>query len=94
YDKARQDMYGYIDNVDNSVTGIYTDLKLHYKHGSKDTSQNPDLNCEHIVPQSFFNKSNPMRCDVHHLRPAYDVANSARSNYPFQVIPDEDVYKW
>ncbi|GIQ80589.1 endonuclease I [Kipferlia bialata] len=37
---------------------------------------------------------NPMRCDLHHLRPAYDHANSARSNYPFANIPDEEVYKW
>ncbi|GIQ80764.1 endonuclease I [Kipferlia bialata] len=94
YSTARKKMYGYIDNIDGYVYGIYTDLALKYKHGSSDTSQNKDLNCEHIVPQSFFNKQDPMRSDVHHLRPAYDVANSARNHYTFEEVDDALAYKW
>lgn len=40
-------------------------------------------NCEHVVPQSWFEKDNPMRGDLHHLFTCEKVCNSSRSNYPY-----------
>ncbi|MBM7552106.1 endonuclease I family protein [Thalassobacillus pellis] len=40
-------------------------------------------NCEHAVPQSWFNEQEPMRGDIHHLFTCEPVCNSIRSNYPY-----------
>jgi endonuclease I/V8-like Glu-specific endopeptidase len=40
-------------------------------------------NCEHIVPQSWFGKAEPMRGDLHHLFACEVTCNSFRSNYPY-----------
>eukprot|EP00767_Chilomastix_cuspidata_P000407 gnl/Chilomastix_cuspidata/11.p2 GENE.gnl/Chilomastix_cuspidata/11~~gnl/Chilomastix_cuspidata/11.p2 ORF type:complete len:250 (+),score=105.81 gnl/Chilomastix_cuspidata/11:46-795(+) len=94
YTTAREYMYSYIDNDNNYIDSYYTGLSMYCRYGSMDTGCNSDLNCEHLVPQSFFDKDEPMRSDVHHLRPSYEDANSARSNYPFGNIDEDDVYKW
>lgn len=94
YKLARQYMYSYIDNNDGYLECVYTGLQMKCPYGSMDTGCNSDLNCEHIVPQSFFNEGDPMKSDVHHLRPAYSNANSARSNYPFAEISAANTYKW
>ncbi|GIQ82130.1 endonuclease I [Kipferlia bialata] len=115
YSDARAYMYGAIDNLDDAVYGIYTDLRMPYAYNnytmSVDTQTEAEteaereveptepltggsINCEHIVPQSFFNKKDPMVSDVHHLRPAESRANSARNHFPFEQIADEDVKQW
>lgn len=45
-------------------------------------------NCEHVVPQSWFDKDNPMRGDLHHLFTCEQVCNSSRSNYPYYDFED------
>ncbi len=40
-------------------------------------------NCEHIVPQSWFNKRQPMKADLHHLFTCESDCNSFRGNYPY-----------
>ncbi|WP_176449360.1 endonuclease [Lentibacillus sp. CBA3610] len=40
-------------------------------------------NCEHVVPQSWFNEEEPMRGDIHHLFTCDPYCNSFRSNYPY-----------
>ena len=39
---------------------------------------NAELNCEHTVPQSYFNKQEPMRSDLHHLYSCDFQDNSRR----------------
>ncbi len=46
------------------------------------------LNCEHVVPQSWFNKIEPMKGDLHHLFACEPSCNSRRSNYPYKDFPD------
>ncbi len=50
-------------------------------------------NCEHVVPQSWFNKKSPMRGDLHHLFACEVKCNSFRSNHPYidfaDFTPDE-----
>ena len=40
-------------------------------------------NCEHVVPQSWFDKRNPMKGDLHHLFACESRCNSFRSNIPY-----------
>ncbi|MCA1009156.1 endonuclease I family protein [Halobacillus halophilus] len=40
-------------------------------------------NCEHVVPQSWYDKKEPMRGDLHHLFTCDPQCNSIRSNYPY-----------
>ena len=40
-------------------------------------------NCEHVVPQSWFDAREPMRGDLHHLFACESGCNSFRSNIPY-----------
>lgn len=41
------------------------------------------FNCEHVVPQSWFAKREPMRGDIHHLFACEPRCNSFRGNTPY-----------
>ena len=45
-------------------------------------------NCEHVVPQSWFDKKEPMRGDLHHLFACESGCNSFRGNIPYWDFPD------
>ena len=45
-------------------------------------------NCEHVVPQSWFRSSEPMRGDMHHLFACGNRCNSFRGNTPYFDFPD------
>ncbi|MFC1455491.1 endonuclease [Microvirga arabica] len=45
-------------------------------------------NCEHVVPQSWFAKREPMRGDLHHLFACESRCNSFRSNTPYFDFPE------
>jgi endonuclease I/V8-like Glu-specific endopeptidase len=45
-------------------------------------------NCEHVVPQSWFGKREPMRGDLHHLFACETGCNSFRGNIPYYDFPD------
>jgi endonuclease I len=49
------------------------------------------FNCEHVVPQSWFAKKEPMRGDLHHLFACEVKCNSFRSNFPFTQFELEKV---
>ncbi len=46
------------------------------------------FNCEHVVPQSWFGKMEPMRGDLHHLFACESGCNSFRGNTPYFDFPD------
>jgi endonuclease G, mitochondrial len=46
------------------------------------------FNCEHVVPQSWFGKKEPMRGDLHHLFACESRCNSFRGNHPYIDFPD------
>ncbi|MGW5849777.1 endonuclease [Streptomyces sp. NPDC055254] len=48
------------------------------------------FNCEHVVPQSWFLKKEPMRGDLHHLFACETTCNSFRSNIPYFDFHDFD----
>jgi len=46
------------------------------------------FNCEHVVPQSWFGKAEPMKGDLHHLFACESDCNSFRGNFPFTDFAD------
>lgn len=50
------------------------------------------LNCEHVVPQSWFSKTQPARGDLHHLFACESKCNSRRGNLPYDEFksPHDD----
>ncbi|NJK88678.1 MAG: endonuclease I [Myxococcales bacterium] len=46
------------------------------------------FNCEHVVPQSWFGKREPMRGDLHHLFACEWGCNSFRGNLPYFDFAD------
>jgi endonuclease G len=49
---------------------------------------NFSLNCEHVVPQSWFKKREPMKGDLHHLFACEQKCNGFRGNVPYFDFPD------
>lgn len=63
--------------------------------GAEQMAQELDLleallpyNCEHVVPQSWFEKREPMRGDIHHLFACESGCNSFRGNTPYFDFSD------
>lgn len=52
---------------------------------------NEPFNCEHVVPQSWFNKKSPMVSDLHHLFTCETNCNSFRGNIPYFQFSEEVV---
>ena len=48
------------------------------------------FNCEHVVPQSWFGKHEPMRGDLHHLFACEPRCNSFRGNTPYAELACTD----
>lgn len=46
-------------------------------------------NCEHVVPQSWFHKHEPMRGDLHHLFACDVPCNSLRGNALYNDFPED-----
>ena len=46
------------------------------------------FNCEHVVPQSWYDKREPMRGDLHHLFACESRCNSFRGNTPYFEFTD------
>lgn len=48
-----------------------------------------ELNCEHVVPQSYFGKAEPMKSDFHHLYACDIKDNSRRGSTPYGKFKPE-----
>lgn len=72
------------------LTVIEADIRILEATGGTITqlSDEVTLNCEHVVPQSWFDKSQPMRGDLHHLFACDPTCNSRRGNSPYYDFPD------
>lgn len=84
YTAARDNMYATLDNVNGVVECVYTGRTATFS--TRTGANNNNFNCEHTFPQGFFNQSQPMRADIHHLFPTDASTNSRRSNHPFGVV--------
>ncbi|MCC2548615.1 endonuclease [Hymenobacter sp. BT175] len=96
YNDARGKMYNYADNYQGKVTCVYSGYQETVRLDSSSTSTGGvnRINCEHTIPQSWFNEVTRMRSDMHHLFPTYDTWNSDRGSDPFAEIPDAQTTKW
>lgn len=96
YNTARDKMFMEFDNQRvngqgasvNTLECVYTGRKT-VGYSSRTDAQASDpsknFNTEHTFPQGFFNQSEPMRSDLHHLFPTDNPANNSRGNYPFGI---------
>ena len=94
YKEAKSMLYDSLYNFQGKVKTIYSGLSFaksggrYAEHGDQDHDGYEDdfVNCEHIWPQSKFNKDLPMVSDLHHLYPSLSVPNRMRSSYPFGEV--------
>mgnify|MGYP001289310610 CR=1 FL=1 len=85
YDTGRDRMFENIDKQPgDTIECVYTGRKV--KAATRTSAQSQGFNTEHTWPQGFFNQSEPMRSDIHHLFPTDDDANNRRSNYAFGIV--------
>lgn len=100
YNTCRDTMYGKIDNVNDSVTCVYSGYRVYvpptvdpstylYMNGSA-----IGINAEHTFPQSMGALDGNPKSDLHHIFPARAGVNSARNNDPFGEIADNQTETW
>lgn len=108
YNEAKSYMFETADHQDqNGKTGIVdaysgifaqgtgSDGGVYVEHGDQNHDGYEDkggMNVEHIWPQSFFNKAEPMRADLHHLMATFIHPNGERSNLPFGEVKGRPEY--
>lgn len=93
YKQARNQMFGFVDNVDGEVTCVYTGRKLR----TRVIPSHTNMNCEHTWPQSKFEGSQyaqRMKTDLHHLYITDSTTNARRGNLAFDEIDDEKTELW
>lgn len=96
YNSARDAMYGYIDNDNGTVSCIYTEYSV---DDVPNTNPRPivhegGIDCEHVWPQSMYEGTQPMKSDIHHLRPSKSNVNSSRGNKPYNESNDNLTQTW
>lgn len=90
YAASRAIMYSEIDNINNSVTCVYSGLEVAHPYGT--TTSPAGIDCEHSYPQSWLFAYEPetdydiARTDIHHLFPTKTEVNSSRSDLPFDNV--------
>lgn len=100
YADARDTMYASIYNVEDSVACIYSGHKIYLPPGIDPSthlhmSGSADgISAEHSWPQSLGAGDGNPRSNMHHLYPARNAVNSARENFPFAEIEDEETTSW
>ena len=67
----------------NEIWDMYSNCKFDVDkdHGASYKNEGDIYNREHTVPQSWFNKANPMVCDAHHIFPTDGKVNGIRSSF-------------
>lgn len=104
YGEARDLMYGTIYKVNDSVSCVYSGHRLYLPDGvdpSTHLYMNGDsdgINAEHTYPRSKGAAEEDGNgkgfSDMHHLFPTRAAVNSARSNFPFGDVNDDQTTSW
>ena len=97
YTNARDSLYLRIDRIDGQVKGVYTNYAVDLPNTGIDPSTHlyeNGINCEHIWPRSMYEGEEPMKSDMHALRPCKDNVNSARGNKAFNEVVDPEATTW
>lgn len=96
YDNARDEMFGKIWKIQDSVRSIYSGFTIRMSTGvdpSRDAFSK-GLNTEHVYPQSKGASSGNAKADLHHLMPCKADINTDRSSLPFGEINDAQTRRW
>ena len=96
YNNARDTLYSKIDINQNYVYGIYTNYSV-ILNPNEDPSTylyENGIDCEHIWPQSLYEGTQPMKSDLHHLRPCKSNVNGSRGNKPYNESSDNQTQTW
>ncbi len=100
YDRARDTLFRVIYGMHDSLFCVYTQHGVYMDPDRDPTSyvyhngRKSGLNTEHTYPRSKGARYGNAKSDMHHLFPAKINVNSARSNYPFGEIRDEETEVW
>ena len=97
YANARDTLYLNIDRIDGQVRGIYTNYAIDMPASGVDPSTHlyeNGINCEHVWPHSLYEGGEPIKSDMHALRPCKDNVNSSRGNKPFNDVDDSQTTTW
>ncbi len=100
YSTARNNMYKYIDAINDTVTCVYTGLKRYLPSNATnpisvmlDNNSSISINAEHTYPQSKT-VNNAGRSDLHHIYPTRAAANNGRGSIPLGEIAPNNIDKW
>jgi len=87
YDRARDVMFGQVDDLGNTdtVIGVYTGKLAEGITDRRTAMDRAHMNAEHTWPQSK-GAEGVARADLHHLFPADADVNSRRSSFPFGEV--------
>ncbi len=97
YTDARDTLYLNIDRIDGQVKGVYTNFTVDLPDIGVDPSTHlyeNGMNCEHVWPRSMYEGEEPLKSDMHALRPCKENVNSARNNKPFNEVVDPEATTW
>lgn len=83
HDSYKQHSYDLMKQV------LLNELKEKGLYGQNDI-ENQNISCEHIWPQSFFNKEYPMKSDMNHCFFTHKMLNSHRNTYKFGEINEDN----
>lgn len=92
YKEARRHLYGRIDRrPDGGLYYLYSGEGPKNEEEVKDPARHKlgNYNCEHVVPQSWFNKKSTPKSDLHHLFTEEVQCNGSRGNYPLEETEGE-----
>lgn len=91
YGEARRHLYGKIDRrPDGGLYYLYSGdgIKNEKEYSKPATHELGNYNCEHVVPQSWFQKQSTPKADLHHLFTEQIQCNGTRANYPLKETPE------
>jgi hypothetical protein len=96
YGAARDVLYSIVFNDDGVVRSYYTGFEADISGSTDPTGALLDagINTEHIWPRSEGAENEPALSNMHILAPARENVNTARSNYAYGEIPNEDTDQW
>ncbi len=100
YAAARDEMYGNIDNRNDSITCVYTGYQIYVPFNDPNprnftNSASPIMNAEHTWPRSKgANQGSNAFSNLHHIFPTNGDANAGRGSFPFADINDSDTDRW
>jgi endonuclease I len=96
YGDARDELYGDIDRVNDSLYGVYTRFGIAMTPGADPSSDafSKGINTEHTWPRSKGADNGNPESDMHHLFPTREQVNSARASLPFGEINDNATNQW